>query len=542
MKILVCYKDNCNTEFHTTIRMIIPKTWINQCFILNLMKLFIDTYNKAFSMNQLNELDLHFAMHWVDNITYIPIPYDGIISESIQDRATLFVRHNYHSHNNKSHSSNRIKSTTTADTKKGVQMSGCNNNFESNDVMSLLLSSTTMSTNTTTPDMGVIIKNDDLVQKEGEKVMEVTSNTDNGHDNTIPLIIFCTTTEISHIDKNDDNDQHSIKEHTEQEVVIDINVINGNDMTSVRPTISNDIIMMTTMTSNMEIDKTSTKERQQKVINENLIMGNDMTPVPTADSNDIMMTTLTSNTEKNNCSNSDIQDCIITYRSNANMSSNMKKEEPLIDHFRNILDWFGVPSNSYQKIVKDITDGLSLLHQNDNYNPKNNILIQKLGHILEESYANAMTTTDTNDPNQSVTSIKNTKTSTTLPPTIPVSEREPTTSPTLMEYEPNSTKHSKNHDQFDIENAGEEFEVIMNHSKQHGKLNKNVVADYNPTVVMNTKRGQRQYHHRHRNNDMKEKYHSRSSTYTTFQEYDSTTKIGTIVDTTTPIIPYCASQ
>lgn len=32
------------------------------------MKLFIETYNKAFITNQLNESDLHFAMHWVDNM------------------------------------------------------------------------------------------------------------------------------------------------------------------------------------------------------------------------------------------------------------------------------------------------------------------------------------------------------------------------------------------------------------------------------------------------------------------------------------------
>lgn len=202
MKILVCYKDNVNKEYHTTIRMTIPKTWMNQCMILDIMKQFLDAYNIAFT-NQLNETDLHFAMHWVDNITYIRISYDGIISNCIQDRATLYVRHNCHLKHNKIHSSPLIKNPTitVADTTHDIPVSdGCNIK-STNDVVSSLPHTTAMKTNiTTNPDTEVtttsllpllplsttelVIKNDDLIQTvDGKEVNET-----NLIDNPSPLI------------------------------------------------------------------------------------------------------------------------------------------------------------------------------------------------------------------------------------------------------------------------------------------------------------------------------------------------------------------
>ena len=94
MKILVCYQDNVNKAFHKTIRITIPKTW-NQCLVSNLTKQYVDAYNRVFT-NKLEVDDIHFAIYLVDNVAYIPIPSDGIISNYIYDRMKVYVRHNNH--------------------------------------------------------------------------------------------------------------------------------------------------------------------------------------------------------------------------------------------------------------------------------------------------------------------------------------------------------------------------------------------------------------------------------------------------------------
>lgn len=92
MKILVCYEDNANKDFHKTVRITVPPNW-NQHYISDLTKHYVKTFNKVF-LHKLDESDIHFAVYLNDNVTYVPVPANGIISSYTYDNIKLYARHN----------------------------------------------------------------------------------------------------------------------------------------------------------------------------------------------------------------------------------------------------------------------------------------------------------------------------------------------------------------------------------------------------------------------------------------------------------------
>lgn len=476
MKILVCYQDNVNKAFHKTIRITIPKTW-NQCLVTNLIKQYVDAYNRVFT-NKLEIDDIHFAIYLVDNVANIPIPSDGIISNYIYDRMKVYVRHNNHLGTSKD-----IPTSITTHSTKSMTDDTNQNTIPAEPAIS---------TETTTPITMDVKKNneEDAVIKLDRKRNNVTKN------NNIPQEVW----EVV----NDDDEDLGNKTTDATITAVDVIINNGKD--DAITTAQDDVII--------NIDNDDIVATVPKII---YITAPEAAPEAAEAAG--MIIEDPQNTPQQQQQHQEEEQVVIT--ENNNVVVNIGNDEdiissgcaatvstymsaPLIDHFCNILDWLGVPENLYQAVVKDLENELLTSPSQDH---PEQIITHKLGSLLEASYVNAMThhAIDQVPPPQTTSTAVAAKNNSTATPNTSSSQITTTTgrdapSSLITALVTEEQKGSNTNNNIDYDSAGEEFEIVMNHSskQQNNKTTstKSSSKNKNPTVVMNRrKKGSR--HNRH---------------------------------------------
>jgi CHORD len=92
MKVLLHYEDNEDAALHKSLKITLPKSWKSGP-ASKLVGQFVDSYNKAFPANPLEEALLHLEIrqHNGEKSSMVEIASDAIVVETIPDRADLYV-------------------------------------------------------------------------------------------------------------------------------------------------------------------------------------------------------------------------------------------------------------------------------------------------------------------------------------------------------------------------------------------------------------------------------------------------------------------